>query len=164
MSFVQVIPEVVAQTAGNLANIGSALNTANIVAAIPTTTVAAPAADEVSTAIAALLGAHAEQYQTLSRQAATVHSEFVNALQAGAASYARTEAANAQQTLLHAATQALLGPQSTSVSAAAAAPVVRPNPAPYATTYLAIFALIIYVYNAIASQILSYLQQLSQSL
>jgi PE family len=55
--------------------------------------VVAAGADEVSTAIAAVFGAHAEGYQALSAQAASFHDQFVQALNAGAGAYASTEAA-----------------------------------------------------------------------
>jgi hypothetical protein len=112
MSFVTVAPEFVGQAAADLQTIGSALNSANAAAAAPTTGVIAPGADEVSQAITALFGTHARQYQALSAQAATFHSQFVSMLNAGAGSYAGTEVANAQQSLVNAVnapSQALLG-------------------------------------------------------
>ena len=59
------------------------------------------------------LGAHAQAYQVLSAQAATFHSQFVQALTAGANSYANTEAANASplQTVQHDALNAINGAQ-----------------------------------------------------
>ena len=59
-------------------------------------------ADEVSAAISSLFGAHAQAYQALSAQAASFHQQFVQLLHGGAAQYAHTEAANAQQTALNA--------------------------------------------------------------
>ncbi|ORV64412.1 hypothetical protein AWC07_14360 [Mycobacterium gastri] len=53
----------------------------------------APAADEVSTAIAELLSAHARSYQAVAAQAATFLDEFVETLTAGARAYACAEAA-----------------------------------------------------------------------
>jgi len=49
----------------------------------------------VSAAIAALFGAHGQAYQALSAQGAAFHDQFVQALTAGAGSYAAAEAANA---------------------------------------------------------------------
>jgi hypothetical protein len=112
MSFVTVAPEFVGQAAADLESIGSALSSANAAAAAPTTGVIAPGADEVSLAITALFGTHARQYQALSAQAATFHSQFVSMLNAGAGSYLATEVANAQQSLVNAVnapSQALLG-------------------------------------------------------
>ena len=69
MSFVTAAPEFVTAAAGDLADIGSALGAANTAAALPTTGVAAAAADEVSTQIAAIFDAYALKYQALSAQA-----------------------------------------------------------------------------------------------
>jgi hypothetical protein len=94
MSFVGVVPDIVAQAAGELESLGSTLSAANAAAAAPTIGVAAPAADEVSAAIATLLSTHAQEFQALSAQAATFHSQFANLLNAGAGSYISTEIAN----------------------------------------------------------------------
>jgi PE family len=96
MSFVSVVPDIVTQAAGELDRLGSTLSAANAAAAASTTGVAAPAADEVSAAIATLLGRHAQEFQALSAQAATFHSQFANLLNAGAGSYISTEIANTQ--------------------------------------------------------------------
>ncbi|MGV7552391.1 PE family protein, partial [Mycobacterium kansasii] len=74
--------------------VGSAVNAASAAAAASTTGVVAAGADEVSGAIAAVFGAHAQGYQTLSRQAAAFHAQFVRALSTGADLYAAAEAAN----------------------------------------------------------------------
>jgi hypothetical protein len=95
MSFVSVTPDIVGQAAGELDSIGSTLNAANAAAAASTTAVAAPGADAVSAAVAALLGAHAEEYQAIGAQAADFHSQFVSLLNAGTGSYVSTELANA---------------------------------------------------------------------
>ncbi len=96
MSFVSVTPDVVGQAAGELDSIGSALSAANAAAAASTTGIVAPGADAVSTAVAALLGAHAEEYQAVGAQAADFHSQFVSLLNAGTGSYVSTELANAR--------------------------------------------------------------------
>ncbi len=80
MSFVVTIPEALAAVATDLAGIGSTIGTANAAAAVPTTTVLAAAADEVSAAMAALFSGHAQAYQALSAQAALFHEQFVRAL------------------------------------------------------------------------------------
>ncbi|AGJ66299.1 PE-PGRS family protein [Mycobacterium tuberculosis str. Beijing/NITR203] len=54
MSFVIAQPEMIAAAAGELASIRSAINAANAAAAAQTTGVMSAAADEVSTAVAAL--------------------------------------------------------------------------------------------------------------
>ncbi|KAA1245683.1 PE family protein [Mycobacterium simiae] len=70
--------------------------------------------DEVSQAVAALFSARAQTYQAVSAQAGAFHAQFMQALIAGADSYAITEAANAsplQQLLnaINAPSQALTG-------------------------------------------------------
>jgi len=112
MSFLTVAPEFVGQAAADLEGIGSELSTANAEAAAATTGVLAPGADEVSLAITAMFGTHAREYQALSAQAATFHSQFVSTLNAGADSYVSTEVANVQQSLVNAVnapSRALLG-------------------------------------------------------
>ena len=112
MSFVTAAPQAVTVAAGDLAGIGSAIDEANAAAAARTTNVAAAAGDEVSAQLAGLFGAHARRYQALGAEAAAFHDAFVQTLLAGGGSYARTEAANVQQTLLdlvNAPTELLLG-------------------------------------------------------
>ncbi|WP_156764949.1 PE family protein, partial [Mycobacterium sp. 1081908.1] len=94
MSFV-VAPEFVTAAAGDLANIGSTLSAARSAAAASTTGISAAAADEVSSAIAALFNTHALDFQALGARAAAFHAEFVGLLNGGAAQYLSTEAANA---------------------------------------------------------------------
>src|SRR5947209_4799200 len=93
MSFVLVAPDVLATAAADVAQIGSAVSAGNLAAAIPTTELAAAAADEVSTAIAALFGAQAQEYQAAAARAATYAEQFVRTLSAAAASYAGAEGA-----------------------------------------------------------------------
>src|ERR1700722_6196991 len=95
MSYGSAAPDVIAAATTDLANIGSTIKAANAVAALPTTGLAAAGADEVSAAVGALFGSHAQAYQALSAQAAAFHDRFVQALTAGAGSYASAEAANA---------------------------------------------------------------------
>ncbi|WP_081282584.1 PE family protein, partial [Mycobacterium asiaticum] len=102
MSFVVAAPQWVSTTAAQLAGIGTSLSAANLSAAATTTNVLTAAADEVSTAIAALFNSHGQQYQALSAQVSTFHEQFVQTLNAGAGAYATAEAANVQQTLLDA--------------------------------------------------------------
>jgi hypothetical protein len=91
---INVAPEFVSSAAADLAAIGSTISEANAAAASPTTSVVPAAADEVSTRIAALFSAHAQEFQALSAQAATFHQQFVNLMNGGAAQYAATEAAS----------------------------------------------------------------------
>lgn len=123
MSFVLVAPGVLESAAAELAQIGSAVSASNLAAAAQTTELAAAATDEVSTAIAALFGAHAQEYQAAAAQALTYHEQFMSTLSATSASYAGAEAtivtslqlaaANGFQTAvygpIHAAGQAWIG-------------------------------------------------------
>ncbi|EAY59213.1 PE-PGRS family protein [Mycobacterium tuberculosis C] len=86
-----VLPATLATAATEVARIGSALSLASAVAAAQTSAVQAAAADEVSAAIAALFSAPRAGYQALSARAAAFHHEFVQALAAGARSYAVAE-------------------------------------------------------------------------
>ncbi|WP_257708463.1 PE family protein, partial [Mycobacterium tuberculosis] len=95
MSYVSVLPATLATAATEVARIGSALSLASAVAAAQTSAVQAAAADEVSAAIAALFSAHGRDFQALSARAAAFHHEFVQALAAGAGSYAVAEIAAA---------------------------------------------------------------------
>ncbi|WP_152406652.1 PE family protein, partial [Mycobacterium tuberculosis] len=65
------------------------------------------AGDEVSAAIAALFGTHAQEYQALSARVATFHEQFVRSLTAAGSAYATAEAANASP--LQALEQQVLG-------------------------------------------------------
>lgn len=95
MSFVTAVPEAIATAASALANLGSTINQANASAAASTVGVLPLAADEVSEAVSALFGSQAQQFQALSSRVAAFHSEFVQVLTAGGASYASTELATA---------------------------------------------------------------------
>ena len=86
-----VAPNMLETAAADIAQIGSAASVGNLAAAIPTTEVTAAAADEVSAAIAALFGAHAQEYQAAAAGAAAYHEQFVSTLSAAAASYAGAE-------------------------------------------------------------------------
>jgi hypothetical protein len=99
MSFVTTQPEILAEAAGNLQGIGSAMTAGNSAAAPATTGVLPAAADEVSALTAAQFVAQAEMYQAVSAQAAAIHEMFVNTLGVSAGSYAATEAANAAAAL-----------------------------------------------------------------
>ncbi|WP_186246114.1 PE family protein, partial [Mycobacterium simulans] len=112
MSFTTAVPDALVSAASDMAGIGSVLSAANAAAAGPTTALLAAAEDEVSAAVAALFGSHAQEYQTLSAQAAAFHQQFVRAVTSGAGAYASAEANNVQQVLLdavNAPTQSLLG-------------------------------------------------------
>ncbi|MEG7364356.1 PE family protein, partial [Pseudomonas citronellolis] len=67
---------------------------------------------EVSAAIAALFGAHAESYQALSTRAMAFHADFARVVAGSGNLYTAAEAFNAEQVLLgliNAPTQALFG-------------------------------------------------------
>lgn len=74
---------------------GPTLKASNAAAAVPTTGVVPPAADEVSLLLATQFRTHAATYQTASAKAAVIHEQFVTTLATSASSYADTEAANA---------------------------------------------------------------------
>lgn len=102
MSQLSVVPELLKTASGCLESVGAGLRTANAAAAARTTAIAAPALDEISAAITALLGRHGQQFQALSAQTAAYHDTFVNLLNGGAAQYLSAEFANVQQTLANA--------------------------------------------------------------
>ena len=93
MSLLSIAPDIVSSASENLAGLGSALRSATATAATQTTSIAAPAADEISAAITALFGTHAQGFQAASAKAAAFHDDFVNLLKGGTAQYAGTEAA-----------------------------------------------------------------------
>jgi PE family len=97
MSFVIATPDLVQGAAQDVAGIGSSLAEATATAAAPTTGIAAAAQDEVSLAIASMFGNFGHEFQALSTQAQAFHAQFVSAMNAGAAAYVSTEAANATQ-------------------------------------------------------------------
>jgi hypothetical protein len=88
-------PQLIAAAAADVAEISSAVGTANAAAAGPTTGLVAAAHDEVSAATAALFGTYAREYQALLKQAAAFHEEFAAALAAAGNAYAAAESANA---------------------------------------------------------------------
>ncbi|MGF2947512.1 PE family protein, partial [Mycobacterium sp. Lab-001] len=111
MSF-WVAPDAVQAAAQNLGNIHSTLAESSAAVAPPTTGVAAAAQDQVSAAVAQYFSSFGEEYQVLSAQAQSFHAEFVDLLTTGAAAYASTEIANAEQALASQVTapvQGLLG-------------------------------------------------------
>lgn len=95
MSYVSAVPDKVTAAATDLAQIGSTISAANSAAATPTTAALAAASDQVSAAIAAVFGEHAQGYQAIGAQLAAFHEQFVHALGAGADAYANAEASNA---------------------------------------------------------------------
>jgi PE family len=98
MAFVTAHPESLDAAAGSLRAIGSVLAAQHAATATPMTGVVPAAADEVSLVTAAKFATHAQTFEALSAQAATMHEAFVATLEASAGSYAATEAANAAAT------------------------------------------------------------------
>src|SRR5882757_1917134 len=92
MSYLVAAPDMLAAAASDMASIGESLSAAHSAAAAPTTAVMAAAADEVSAAIASLFSSHGQAFQALSAQAATFHTEFLQALNGAGQAYAPTEA------------------------------------------------------------------------
>ncbi|OBJ56780.1 PE family protein [Mycobacterium asiaticum] len=112
MSLVSVVPEAVTAASASLHDLGSALRASSTKALNQATAIAPPAADEISSAITALFGSHAEEFAAVSARASAFHTDFVKLLSGGAAQYLNAEIANAQQTLvnaINAPAQALLG-------------------------------------------------------
>jgi hypothetical protein len=95
MSFLTAQPQALAASAGTLQGVGASVQSGNEAAAGPITGVVPPAADRVSTLMAAQFAAHAQMYQAVSAQAAAVHQQVVDALATSSGSYDATEAANA---------------------------------------------------------------------
>ncbi|WP_276013647.1 PE family protein, partial [Mycobacterium conspicuum] len=98
MSFLITQPDLVSVAATELANIDSTLGQATSASAARTMQLVAAGADEVSAAVAAAFGSHALDFHAVGAQAAAVHRQFVQALNAAAAEYAAAEAANAAAT------------------------------------------------------------------
>lgn len=93
MTSVQVQPAMMATTAANVAQIGSAINSAQVTAANWTTGVTAAAGDEVSAAAASLFSIYAQEYQAVIGQAGVFHDQFAQLLATAGNAYAETEAA-----------------------------------------------------------------------
>lgn len=118
MSLLVVAPEWLTSAAAELQSIESALNAANAAAAVPTTGLAAAAADEVSTAVATLFAGLGQEYQAISTQLSAFQQQFALTLNSSAGSYAAAEAQSVSvlDTLgrdvfgaINAPTEALLG-------------------------------------------------------
>lgn len=98
MAFVLATPDLLGAAASNVADIGSSLKSATTAAAAHTNSLAAAAADEVSTQIAALFSTHGLEFQQLSAQASAFQEQFVQTLSASANAY-RTAETSATQAL-----------------------------------------------------------------
>jgi hypothetical protein len=69
---------------GDLENLVSSLTAAHLEAAVPTTGLAAAAADEISEAVAALFAGYGQEYQALLTQAGAFQQRFLHALSSAA--------------------------------------------------------------------------------
>ncbi|AKN17162.1 PE family protein [Mycobacterium haemophilum] len=94
MSFVTVASDAVETAAEDLSGVVSTIESASTRAAPATTMVLPPAADSVSTRLAALFNEHGQVYQSVSTQAVTLYEEFVDTLSVSGGSYAESEEAN----------------------------------------------------------------------
>lgn len=94
MSFTVAQPDWIHAAGAQLAGIRSELEAAHAAAAASTTALAPAAADEISTALAALFAGVGRDYQALGAQANAFHQRFAEALTEAAAAYGTTEAGN----------------------------------------------------------------------
>jgi hypothetical protein len=95
MDYLVTTPEMLASTADDVQEIGSAIADAKANAAGPTTGLVAAAEDEVSQAIAKLFGGYGQQYHAVLTRATALHNEFTQALAAAGNAYRQAEATNA---------------------------------------------------------------------
>src|ERR1700741_2757555 len=91
MTSMFVEPQLVANAAADVANIGSGVGEARAAAAGSTAGLVAAAEDEVSAATASLFRAYGAQYQGLLQQAGAFHEQFVAALGAAGNAYSQAE-------------------------------------------------------------------------
>ncbi|WP_204080988.1 PE family protein [Mycobacterium riyadhense] len=91
-----VAPDPLTLAVLQLSRVGAAIEDAVAGAATQTSNLLAAAADEISTAIAALFGDYSATFHSASTQAAAFHRQFVSLLGGSAAQYVAAEAANVQ--------------------------------------------------------------------
>jgi hypothetical protein len=118
-----------AAAAADVEQIGSVIDAAHAAAAGPTSGVIAPAADEVSAAIAGLFGQYGREYQAVVAQAAVFHGRFTQALAAAGGAYTGVEAAasKALGTLDADAQAALGGSAAAPLTSSATSAAIDPN-------------------------------------
>ncbi len=87
-------PQLTAAMAADVAGIGSAISEAHAAAAGRITSLMPAAADDVSSATAALFGTYAQEYRAIINEAASFHGLFARALVAAGSAYTQAEAAN----------------------------------------------------------------------
>lgn len=125
MSYVLATPALLSSAAEDLTRIGSAVDAANAAAANSTTSLLAAGADEVSTCIASVFGAHAAEFQALTAQAARLQERFALTLATNASTYLTTEAATVQTLLTG---QPIMGAAAgTRITVPGAGPLYYPN-------------------------------------
>lgn len=96
---VLVAPEWVESAAQQLSGIRSAITQASQSVIGSTTAIAPAAADEVSTAIAAMFGDLGREFQALNAQTQAFHADFVRTLNSSVNAYLGAEIANAERAL-----------------------------------------------------------------
>ena len=99
MSYLFTQAQKLTDAASDLAGIGTtiSISEANMAAVVPTTDLPAPGADGVSALVAAILGAHGQQYQVISARATAFHDQFVQLMNAAGQAYAGAEADSASR-------------------------------------------------------------------
>lgn len=100
MSFVTIMPQALECAATDVAGIGSAFSEASAAAATPTTAILPAGADELSTAMAAVLTRQGQVWQTFSHDYEWLHQQFVDLLNGSSLKYLATEIDNAAQNAL----------------------------------------------------------------
>ncbi len=95
MSVLKTIPEELIAAATQLEGIGTSLTAQNAAAAAPTTSIAPPAADQVSALQAGIFGAYGTVYQQIAAEAQAIQQQFTSTLGLSSGTYSSTEAANA---------------------------------------------------------------------
>lgn len=94
MSFLRAQPEVLDAVADGLHSVNEAVRAGSSVATTPTMGVVPAAADIVSILTAAQFASHAQLFQAISAEAASVREQLATTLGISARSYAATEIAN----------------------------------------------------------------------
>jgi hypothetical protein len=91
MTYLTTEPQAMAAAAAEVDGIGSAISAANAAAAGPTSSLLAPAADEVSEAVADLFRVYGQEYQAVIRESGLLYGEFAQTLAAAENAYAAAE-------------------------------------------------------------------------
>src|SRR5208283_4535779 len=104
------VPAELAAAAAQLQAIISSLAAENAGAAAATTVIAPAAADPVSIKQAAIFSAYGTQYQTVATQAQATQEQYANTLGLSSDTYSNTEASNAANNALQAASSSSSDP------------------------------------------------------